>query len=333
MPVPAPDFTSVGVPTVTKVSTRRCDCSTSSLTAFAGMPVAISAGVPRQRFGLPSSSQRAITMFSATAMRYVPAWRSSRSKLLRVLPFAGFCGATGCPSGPLTTSASICIAPWLNENRSSAIAASTVTQPPDRASIVCEGSSQARAASLVAGESTTNNAANLTNVFCMFTSPSRIERQRHGAELFAAAGRLTPGSLDGPLERNAHRFAPTDFAHGLHDHGVLTGLEIRERRSRRVELQQVLTDRAGRAGQAVDGNLQITAAATPPLAQIRQPLGVIATHLVPDREVGRDVLIGALDPDRDVRAMVFGYRQLRDFHAEAEIGRLSHTAEGECHQD
>ena len=102
MPVPGAGFTSVGVPTVTKVSTRRCICSTSSLAAFAGIPVAISAGVPRQRFGLPSSSQRAITMFSATAMRYVPAWRSSRSKLLRVLPFAGFCGATGCPSGPET---------------------------------------------------------------------------------------------------------------------------------------------------------------------------------------------------------------------------------------
>ena len=97
--VPAVDFTSVGVPTVTKVSTRRCVCSTSSFAAFAGIAVAISAAVPRQRFGLPSSSQRAITASSATAMRYVPACRSSRSKMLRERPLAAFCGATGLAIG------------------------------------------------------------------------------------------------------------------------------------------------------------------------------------------------------------------------------------------
>ncbi len=54
MPVPAAGFTSVGVPTLTKVSTRRCVCSTSSFAAFAGIPVAISAAraTPALRFAV-----------------------------------------------------------------------------------------------------------------------------------------------------------------------------------------------------------------------------------------------------------------------------------------
>src|SRR5690349_21455410 len=263
MPVPASAFTSVGAPTVTKVSTRRCVCSTSSFAAFAGMFAAISEGVPRQRFGLPSSSQRAITMLSATAMRYVPVCRNSRSKLLRVLPLAGFCGATGLPSGPMTDNASICIAPWLNENRSSAIAASTVTHPPEFAMMVCDGRSHARAASLVAGANTSivdKVAARLTIDVFMCACLSGIERQRDRAEFRAAFGRFTLRSLDRPLERNAHRLASADFAHCFHDDGVLPGLEVREWRLGRIELQQVLADGPRRAGQAVHRHLEIAAA-------------------------------------------------------------------------
>src|SRR5690348_3455926 len=340
MPVPASAFTSVGAPTVTKVSTRRCVCSTSSFAAFAGMFAAISEGVPRQRFGLPSSSQRAITMLSATAMRYVPVCRNSRSKLLRVLPLAGFCGATGLPSGPMTDNASICIAPWLNENRSSAIAASTVTHPPEFAMMVCDGSSHARAASLVAGANTTSIAASfvetLTNKVFMCACLSRIERQRDRAEFRIALGRFTLRGLDGPLERNAHRLAATDFAHRLHDDGVLAGLEARERRLRRVELQQVLADGTSRARQAIDGHFHIASAATPPLAQIRQPLRVIAAHLVPERKIRRDGLVSAFDPDGQVRPVVLGHGQLRNFHAEAEIGGVRCTADNgqdECRRD
>src|SRR5690349_2160375 len=312
MPVPASAFTSVGEPTVTKVSTRRCVCSTSSLAAFAGMPAAISAGAPRQRFGLPSCSHRAITTLSATAMRYVPAWRNSRSKLLRVLPLAGFCGATDLPSGPMTDSASICIAPWLNENRSSAIAASTVTQPPEFATMVCDGSSHARAASLVAGANTMSSAAildeTLTNKVFMCACLSRIECQRDRAEFGRALGRFPLRSLDGPLERNAHRFAAANFAHRFHDNGIFPGLEAHERRLCRIELQQVLADGTSRTRQAIDRHLHIAPAATPPLAQIRQPLRVIAAHLVPEREIRGDGLVSAFDPDGDVWAVVLRHR-------------------------
>jgi hypothetical protein len=44
---------------VTKVSTRPTDCDTCSFLAFFGTSVAKVAGVPRQRLGLPSSSQLA----------------------------------------------------------------------------------------------------------------------------------------------------------------------------------------------------------------------------------------------------------------------------------
>ena len=70
-----------------------------------------------------------------------------------------FCGATGCPSGPDTTSASIGIAPWLTENRSSAMAASTATQPPERARTVCDGSNHGLAASLDRGRRATPTSA------------------------------------------------------------------------------------------------------------------------------------------------------------------------------
>ena len=54
------------------------------------------------------------------------------------------------------------MAPWLNENRSSELAASKVTQPPARATMVCEGSSQARAARQAPGASV--NSASAINV-------------------------------------------------------------------------------------------------------------------------------------------------------------------------
>ena len=101
---PAPTvFTSDGVPTVTKVSTRRCICSTSSFAAFAGMPVAISAGVPRQRFGLPSSSQRAITVSSATATRYVPGLPQLQIEDAARAALGGILRCDGLPSGAVIT--------------------------------------------------------------------------------------------------------------------------------------------------------------------------------------------------------------------------------------
>src|SRR6185436_21055417 len=87
-----------------------------------------------------------------------PAWRNSRSKVLRERLLVTFCGATAWPSGPLTTSVSTGIAPWLTENKSSDIAASTATQPPERASTVCDGSNHGRAASLTAGASNADSA-------------------------------------------------------------------------------------------------------------------------------------------------------------------------------
>ena len=58
-----------------------------------------------------------------------------------------------------TTSVSIGIAPWFTENRSSAMAASTATQPPERASTVCDGSNQGLAAGSLAGTSSANSAS------------------------------------------------------------------------------------------------------------------------------------------------------------------------------
>ncbi|MCY1464590.1 hypothetical protein D9M71_826320 [compost metagenome] len=48
---------SFGVPLVTKVSTRPTDCDTFRFLAFFGTSLAKVAAVPRQRLGLPSSSQ------------------------------------------------------------------------------------------------------------------------------------------------------------------------------------------------------------------------------------------------------------------------------------
>ena len=222
-------------------------------------------------------------------MRYVPAWRSSRSKLLRVLPFAGFCGATGCPSGPRHRQR----VDWHRAlvEREQIVGHGRIHGHPAAGAREDGLRRQQPRSRGLAGRGRQHDEQrgefSRCEVFmCCFLS--RIERQRHGAELFAAAGGFTFGSLDRPLERNAHRFASTDFAHGFTTTVYWPGLEPRQRRLRRVELQQVLADGTSRAGQAIDRNLQITAAAAPPLAQIRQPLGVIAAHLVPDREIGGD---------------------------------------------
>jgi hypothetical protein len=89
----------------------------------------------------------------------------------------------------------------------------------------------------------------------------------------------------------------------------------------------MLAHRAGRAGQAIGGHLEVAAAASPPLAQVRQPLGVITAQLVPDREIGGDGLVCVLDPDGDVGTVVFGHGQLRDLQAQREIGGIGGAGE------
>src|SRR4051812_34676393 len=117
------------------------------------------------------------------------------------------------------------------------MAASTATQPPERASTVCEGSSHGRAASLTAGASSADSAMS-SEIFIQLSSSSRIERQRHGAELFTAGGARTPGRFDGPVERDAYRFAAAHLADGFDDYRILPRLERCEWRLRRIELQQ-----------------------------------------------------------------------------------------------
>ena len=191
MPAPALGFTSVGVPTLTKVSTRRCVCSTSSLAALAGIPAAISAAVPRQRFGLPSSSQRAITASSATAMRYVPAWRSSRSKLLRERPFVAILRrhrlAIGCRHRQRVDRHRALV------DREQIVGHGRIHRDPAAGTREhgLRRQQPGRAASLTAGASSAATAQRtIRRILHVALLSSRIERQRHGAELFAAAGRL-----------------------------------------------------------------------------------------------------------------------------------------------
>src|SRR5690606_22614094 len=98
-----------------------------------------------------------------------------------------------------------------------------------------------------------------------------------------------------------------------------------------VEGQRVFAGGAGGAGDAVDRQVERAPRAAPPLAQVWQPLGAVAflgvLVLVPDGEVGDGFVAGAFDPDRDVRAMVFGDLQLRDLDVDVELGRVCRQGE------
>src|ERR1043165_7105042 len=128
--------------------------------------------------------------------------------------------------------------------------------------MVCDGSSQARAAKLVAGTTTSN----ATAIFAYFMCPPRsgIQCQGHGPELGLALGGSLLRGLDRPLERNAHRLAAADFSHRPRAERLLTGLEVRERPRPCVKLQVVLARRTRRAGEPVDRPLHVASAAPPP---------------------------------------------------------------------
>ncbi|KAG1530610.1 hypothetical protein G6F50_017202 [Rhizopus delemar] len=48
----------------------------------------------------------------------------------------------------------------------------------------------------------------------------------------------------------------------------------------------------------------------------------VAGLLVPDREVGRDLLVGAFQPHRHIRAVVFGHVELGHFDVDVEGGSV-----------
>src|SRR5690606_20111289 len=93
----------------------------------------------------------------------------------------------------------------------------------------------------------------------------------------------------------------------------------------------VLADRTGRATDAVDRPRQPASAAPPPLAHVLAPLGAfVAGHVVvvTDRQVRGAAVVGALDPHRDVRAVVLGDVQPRDLQGDVQPGGGGRGGEG-----
>src|SRR5690606_3039761 len=146
---------------------------------------------------------------------------------------------------------------------------------------------------------------------------SGIEVRAQRAEFGLALRLEVLRGLRRPVERQAQHFATADFTRGFHHQRVAAGRKIAQRRLALLETQAMLAGRARRAAHAVDREAPVAPAAAPPLAQVGQPLaarfalagfGILAVlELVPDREIGGDAAVGALDPDRHVRAVVFGH--------------------------
>src|SRR5690606_8664430 len=165
---------------------------------------------------------------------------------------------------------------------------------------------------------------------------SRFEIESHGAEFgFAVRGQVS-GCGRWPGERDVDEFAATDFARGLDAQRVLAGGEARERRFRVVEGKAMLAGRARRTADAVDRKGLLATAAPPPLAQVGQPLAALLLLarlvvlgrrlLVPDRKIRGDLVVGPLDPDRDVGTMVFRHVQAR--HLDRKIERRRERRRG-----
>src|SRR5690606_15796471 len=89
-----------------------------------------------------------------------------------------------------------------------------------------------------------------------------------------------------------------------------------------LEDDAMLAHRACRAGDSVDRHRQLTAAAAPPLTQVLQPLRAVfflRIGLIPDGQVRSDALIGILDPDRDIRTVIFGNVDSRNLDANGKL--------------
>jgi hypothetical protein len=97
----------------------------------------------------------------------------------------------------------------------------------------------------------------------------------------------------------------------------------------------VLAGGTGCPGDAIDGHLQFAATATPPLAQVFEPLRAVlffGIGLVPHGELRGGALILAFDPHRQVRAVIFGYIQARNFYFEVQVRGQRRRGQSQQHR-
>src|SRR5690606_10769275 len=180
-------------------------------------------------------------------------------------------------------------------------------------STVDEGSSQALWAWAATGRTaeSARTAAVRRNGFMGSVSSigSGLDGDGNGAELVLALGARGRALLGRPLQGDAQHLAAADLASSLDDDLVLTRCEILERRVRGIELDLVGAGGARGAGQAVGGDGERAAGAAPPLAQVLQPLVAFLLRIgdvVPDGQVGGDLLVRPLEPDGDIGLVVLG---------------------------
>src|ERR1700754_606696 len=216
------------------------------------------------------------------------------------------------------------------------MAASTVTHASSLEMTVAEGSIHCLCACAARGRTRAAQSATRTNRCFMAWLRSGIEVEVDLAKFFAALRGQVRRCFRRPLERNALGFAPTHFARRLDDQFVTTGRERAQRGLAVTEAQLVLSGGTRRSRDTIDRHRLLASAAPPPLAHVLQPLRALAIrllHVVPDREIGRDAVVFALDPHGDVRSMVFGDLERGDLHGEVHVSgedrRHRHEAERE----
>lgn len=149
--------------------------------------------------------------------------------------------------------------------------------------------------------------------------------------LAAAAGLGGLRRLCRPGKGHLDQFAAADLARGFHHQRVLAGRERLQRALGVGERQGMRAGRTGGAGDAVDRHLEGAPTLAPPLAQVRQPLGAVAfggvLGLIPDGQIGGDLLVRTFQPDRHVRAVIFGDVELGDLDVDVERGGVCRHGE------
>jgi len=141
-----------------------------------------------------------------------------------------------------------------------------------------------------------------------------------------ALGLLFLGFFRRPAEGQAQQFTPAHFAGGFHHQAIFAGRQVLERRLAVIEHQAVAADRTGRAADSVHRHLEAATATAPPFAHVLEPFlafVVLQLQVVPDGEVGDVALVGLLQPQSHVGAVILGDLQAGDFHIDLQLG---------CHQ-
>src|SRR5690606_33098549 len=300
-----------------------------------GLPSASAAALAAR---LSAVSQRADMPALTFAMRYVPAWTSCTSNVLRYLPVPVFCNSPVLPSGAVAVTWSRRIGTWSGKNSWLDTAPSKVTHTSLPLTTACEGMIHCLCAAADSGSSAAIARASRDVRFMddsliegKMRARSGREPERYRAEFAAALRAAGLRGLDRPAERDLEQFAAADLAHRLDHQGVLARRQLRQLRVRSVEAQFVRARRARGAGHAVDRHLQRAPGPAPPLAQVGQPLGAVAfagvLAQVPDGKVGRVLAAGAFDEHRHVGPVVFGDFHLRDLHRDGDVGGMRREGE------